>query len=349
MVAVMGSRSWLAVLLLVSPARPAFAQGDTVTAEALFQQGRALLDARKLAEACPKLAESLRLDPATGTLIALALCHESEGKLASAWAEFSEAEGRSRNEGRKDREQVARERAEALQPRLSSLTIDVSPEAAATPGVEVKRDGFVLGRGAWGTAVPIDGGEHQIEVTAPGKVPWTRTVTVNIERDHVRVAVPALVDASVVPPAPAGPVETHGGTAETRPAASPAELAPPSSAGESRAWGTLEWVGVGAAAGGVIALGAGGYFLMDALDRKKAAEPDCNDDNQCNSDGLTALDDAVGSGNMATLFSVVGGVLVGGGATLFLVGRAGSNEPNTEHVSVSFGSRGARLSFERHF
>src|SRR5262245_40441563 len=129
-------------------ARGAFAQSDPVVAEALFQEGRTLLDQGKAAEACPKLAESHRLDPATGTLIALALCREAEGKLASAWAAFADAEGRARTEGSKDREAVAHERAAALYPRLSTLSIDVSEDASAIAGLEIKRDGVVLGRGA---------------------------------------------------------------------------------------------------------------------------------------------------------------------------------------------------------
>src|SRR6478609_11120287 len=99
---------------------------DTVTAEALFEQGKQLLRAGNVAAACPKLAESQRIDPSTGTLLALAMCHEAEGKLASAWAEFVTVEARAGTDGRHDREQAARERARALKPRLSTLEIRVS-------------------------------------------------------------------------------------------------------------------------------------------------------------------------------------------------------------------------------
>jgi hypothetical protein len=136
-----------------------------------------------VSEACPKLAESHRLDPATGTLFALALCHEQEGKLASAWAEFNDAEGRARQEGRQDREALAKERAAALLPRLSSLTVDVSPEAAAHEGLEIRVDGNPLARPAWGVAVPTNGGEHRIEATAPGKAPWSQSLTLANDRD----------------------------------------------------------------------------------------------------------------------------------------------------------------------
>jgi hypothetical protein len=110
--------------------------GNTVAAEALFEDGRTLFEAGQYTEGCPKLAESYRLDPATGTLLALALCREGEGKLATAWAKFKDAEGRAKQEGREDRATIASERAAALRPRLSSLAVDVPPDMASTPGFE---------------------------------------------------------------------------------------------------------------------------------------------------------------------------------------------------------------------
>src|SRR6185295_16031570 len=115
----------LAAIPGIALGEPQATPADTVTAEALFQQGRSLLLEERIAEACPKLAESFRVDPSTGTLAALAMCHEKQGKLASAWAEFTDVESRARREGRKDREKLARASADALTPRLSTLEIEV--------------------------------------------------------------------------------------------------------------------------------------------------------------------------------------------------------------------------------
>ena len=70
--------SWAAVLLMAPPARAqAPAQGtNKVAAEALFEDGRRLVAAGSFTEACPKFADSERLDPSPGTLLNLASCYE---------------------------------------------------------------------------------------------------------------------------------------------------------------------------------------------------------------------------------------------------------------------------------
>jgi hypothetical protein len=166
--------------------------GEVALAEALFQEGKRCLEKGDSAAACPKLAESLRLDRATGTLLALAMCHESEGRLASAWAEYAEVVARAETEGRTDRAQAARRSVRALEPRLSTLAIDVADAASAVGGLRVERDGVPLAAPAWSTAVPVDPGPHLVTASAPGRRPWSLSLQVGGIADRTRVAVPVL-------------------------------------------------------------------------------------------------------------------------------------------------------------
>ena len=181
---------------------------DPAVAEALFQEGKRLLERGDARAACPKLAESLRLDRATGTLLALAMCHEVEGRLASAWAEYAEVIARAKKEGRTDREQAARQWERALEPRLSTVSIAVPAAVATIPGLRVQRDGVALEAPAWSTAVPIDPGPHAVAASAPGRIPWATTVVVGAVADHQTVTVPLL--APDERPAPGSVPSTMG-------------------------------------------------------------------------------------------------------------------------------------------
>ena len=327
---VVGFIATLAVAGVGLNASPALAQSaDTATAEELFEQGKQLLRSGNAAAACPKLAESLRIEPSTGTLLALAMCHEADGKLASAWAGFVTVEARARNEARPDREQAAHVRAQALRPRLSTLEVRVPAEVASVVGVEVRRDGTMLGRGAWNVVVPMDGGEHIVEVSAPGKLTWRGKVQVKAEAEAAVLTVPPLVSA------PAGASSV---TAKSKPAEN---------------FGTLEWTGVGIAGAGVVGLGVGGYFLSSALSKKSDSSKDC-DGNLCGSEGTAARRTAVSNGKAATVFGIVGGALAVGGATLFVVGRlrarpGESAPPSGGQLALSAGPAGVGAQYSARF
>jgi hypothetical protein len=287
-------------------AQPAASQ---VSAEALFQEGKRLLEAQAYAEACPKLAESYRLDPATGTLLALALCHEKANRLATAWATYTDTAARAAQDGNAAREKAARDRAQALAGRTSKLTITVAPELQATAGLTVKRGGVLVGASSFGTQVPVDGGEHVIEASAPGRKPFRATVRVRDEGDAQSVAV--------------GPLE-----------ALPAKGAPEE---PSRGLGPLQMGGVVAASAGVLAIGIGTGFAVHAAAKDSASKENglCSPDNRCGAQGTALRNSALAAADVSTGLFVAGGVLAAGGVALFVFGRrSGASPPSVQTAPV---------------
>jgi hypothetical protein len=324
----------------VIPAEARADTGDVVAAEALFRSGKDLLAAKDYAHACPKLAESFRLDPATGTLLALAICHERDGKLASAWGEYSDVASRSKAEGRTDREVAARSKVEELQSQLSTLTI-VVPDAAQVPGLEVKRGGTAIVPAWFGTPVPVNGGPVSIDATAPGKKPRHGEITLAPNGDRQSVTIDPLEDATApavaVVPVPATTAATvPTATATTAPAApaAPAATSAPRSVtdgGKSEptpdrpALSPLQVTGLFAGAVGVVGLGLGTFFAVQASNKNNDSQGECDGDT-CTETGAKDRKDALTDGNIATGMFIGGGVLTAAGVAFVIWGAHRSQE-----------------------
>jgi hypothetical protein len=192
------------LLSALALSRPSFAQSETkqAVAEAIYKQARDLMAQGKLAEACPKFAESQRLDPATGTLLNLAACHEKQGKLATAWLEYSDALSGARRDGRQDRIDYAAEHLAAIEPRVSHLVLMLSPEAEQLD-LTLELDGANIGRAAAGVPTAVDPGKHTVRAQAPGKKPWQKIVEIAAETDRQTLTIPGLEAAPAEPRAPA--------------------------------------------------------------------------------------------------------------------------------------------------
>jgi hypothetical protein len=191
----------VAALLVLAPAR-ARAQSDTQSAlaEALYRQARELMAQGKYAEACPKLAESNRLDPGTGTLLNLATCRELEGKLATAWLLYSDALLAAQRDRREDREEFAQQHLSELEPKLSRLTLLVPPEAD-DPELDLTLDDARVARTARGVPTYVDPGKHTIQAKAPGKLAWSQTIEIGAAAEQQVISIPKLEPALPSPPA----------------------------------------------------------------------------------------------------------------------------------------------------
>ena len=174
---------------------------DKARAEFLFRDGKKLLSQGRYAEACAKLGESYLLEPTPGTLLNVAVCHEQEGKTATAWAEFSQSVELAERDRRDDRAQLAREHKSALEPRLARLSVTISA-SAQTANLAVRVDQTALDKAGWGSALPVDPGPHVIRASAPGKKDWQTTIQVGPAPKTHAVEVPPLENAATTPAEP---------------------------------------------------------------------------------------------------------------------------------------------------
>jgi hypothetical protein len=273
----------VAIALLASNAA-AQTETELALAETLYRQARDLMAAGNYAEACPKLKESYRIDPGTGTLLNLAACYEAEGKLASAWLGYASAVIAARRDRRPDRVKYAEEHMQALEPKLSKLTVLV-PADSDLPDLEIKLDGVVLGRASRGVPAPVDPGEHIVEASAPGREPWKTSVNIGAEADLQNVTVPPLAPASAPPQAPA-PVQppapaTPPVVAAPLPPEADAELTRPIPLSVYIAGGTTVALGVAAAVSGGLYLDRRAEFTdLEATPENDRAREEAHDDAQ---------------------------------------------------------------------
>jgi tetratricopeptide (TPR) repeat protein len=224
------------------------AQLSPAAAEALFREGREAMKQGNLAVACPKLAESQRLDPSHGTLLNLAMCEEASGKLALAWAHFRELVDTLPPAD--DRVAVARARAQQVGARLLRLTLEFA--APPPPGTQVALDGQPLGSAVLGSAVPLDPGLHRVLVSAPGRMAAPYVVS---GTEGAKLTLRIEPGPPPPPPAPR----------PTEPAPAPGPLASEPSHGLAHAL-------LGAGVAGLSSSLAAGAF---ALSRKSVVEDHC--------------------------------------------------------------------------
>jgi hypothetical protein len=270
---------------------------DASSAQALFDDGRRLMAKGKYAEACPKLAASQKIDPGAGTLLNLATCYERAGKLASAWVTFKEAASAALASGHADWAAAARERADAIEPKLVRLSIVVPPDAHVTD-IVVLRDGRPLQRAEWGTPVPVDAGAHTLEAKASNRAPWSSTITVTDGAGTQSVTVPILPEDAT--------------RAESRPTL-------PAHEGDAKRGATQRVVGLVAAGAGAAAVGAGAVLGFMARATHDDALTHCNSGLACDAEGVRLGDRASSQATASTIAFLAGGALIATGAVLYFV------------------------------
>lgn len=272
-----GSRwcsAWtLSALVLLAAARVSAQTAPSAPADAqtralqLLREAEQLSTSGNVTEACDKYRESASLDAQLDALLPWARCLEQNGKLASAYAAYTDAVDVARRHG-DPRVTSAVQAATALRPRVSFLTIDV-PASHRVSGLSVERDGFRVGSSSWGVPMPIDAGVHVVVVRAFGYRDFLLTLEVKGEAEQPYFEVPQLekADSAAAPAVVALPV------AAAPPAATPVAPAPPPAAAptpsptpepsaKSSVLGTKRTIALVAGGAAVAGLGLGTYFLI---------------------------------------------------------------------------------------
>jgi hypothetical protein len=336
----------LIALLSASVSVLADTPADRAAARALFDQARKLVTEKKFAEACPKFEESQRLDPGIGTQFNLADCFEQIGRTATAWSMFLDVASQAKQAGQKDREKIARERANALEAKLSKLSVVVPTEVS---GLEVRRDGSSIGKVLWGTPVPVDPGAHTIEAIAPGKKKWATSVQVAPGAGETKVTVPSL-DAEGPAAPPVAPVATvppplaSSAPVKVAPPPPPAPKAkptetippPPPPSSEGKPGSTQRLIGLVFGGVGVVGLGVAGIVTLGAKGKLNDAKDFCTTDTECfDQRGVDLRQKAVDQANLATLIGGVGALALAGGAVLYLTSPSGRPTQSSARRNVS--------------
>jgi len=318
------------------------AQGNETLAEALFDEGRSLFEARQYDKACAKFKESQRLDPATGTLLNLAMCYEKAGHLATAWTTWREAASSARTANQIDREEHAREMAKKIEGKLARLTLTVNGTDNLPQGFWVSQDGTSQPPAAWGVSLPIDAGVHHFEAGAPGFLTWTTDVQVK-DGQTLTVTVPILaLEGTPVPGAP--PVVTQEAATEepaeeeaSEEASSDADEAPRSGAKKA-----LRISGIALTAGGAVSIAVGGIFGVRAFGLNEQSKNHCSsvDSNLCTLDGTEMRDKALSAATVANVLVGVGAAALTTGIVFLVISKKRSAEvailptPSGAHFSI---------------
>lgn len=317
-------------------ARDSDAPKSSSGADETFHAARALLKDKRYADACPKFEESQRQDPASGTLLALAYCQELSGLLATSWQNYLAAAQLAEREGQTDRQTAAAERARALLPRMSRVTVLVPPELLSMPGFHLLRDGIEFERASIGLPIATDGGSHAFVASAPGRVSWASTVTLFSEHDQKTLVIP-LLDAVAAP----------ASTASTASTAAPARLLAPVSSRPTAADSQVAWqrLSLGLVAASAVGVGVGAAFGLSAKSKNDASNAG-HCDGGCDDRGIELRHDALTAARVSTWAFVASGALAVSSLTLYLSARprqAVSSRGARVQAGVSLGAPGVAL------
>jgi hypothetical protein len=304
----------LLVCLLRSPASMAQTPASGTDAEQRFRRGQSLFQAGRVAEACREFEESQRLEPALGTLLNMANCHERLERLLLAMREFQEAASSAHSAGITDVESFARERASALAREIPSLEVRVD-RATAPAGLSVRLESALIAPPEWGIPRPLEPGRYRIEASAPGRVSFQKELTLARGGGRLIVQIPNLLEA-----APATESDTSSDAS--------------SDTSSEMRFGPRRVAAVVAGGVGVAGVVTGAIFGLRSMSKHDDAEEYCDSGRCTDRRGVDLSDQALTAGNVSTIAFAVGAAGLAGGAVLWFTGETNRESATAPTIGV---------------
>jgi hypothetical protein len=304
-------------------------------AQRFFDEGRELMLQERYVEACDRFKESHRLDPEVGTLLNLALCHEHQGKLATAYVEYNDALAVALRVQDTERVELARSRLQALKPRISQIVVTPHEQDAAL-AIGVELDGAPLSAAVLGDPIPVDRGDHEIVVTAEGRRDQRHVIRIDREGITLPIRLAKLARVEGTPPIESATEETN--------TAPPLAVSPttPSVVPDRRSRAAS--IATGAALGaGLVSLVLGSYFGVDAFRAWSERDRECKDG--CTEEAVRSAERAERSARLSTGLFVIGVTSAGTGLGLWYATQA-QNSPRNRSAGADAYS-GATVVFLR--
>lgn len=334
---------WLTLALLVSwfGAAPAEAQTDAERAGArsAATSGADAFDGGRYQEALDLFlrAESLVHSPVH--LSYIGQCQANLGYLVEAHETYirlsREELPANAREAVKRAVSEAGERAKQLEPRLPYLAIKIQGLA---PGekADVTLNGTVVPPGLVGIPAPTNPGEYVVRATAPGKD--SGDVTVTLQEGQRKDALVTLQSTG------AAPAPTPAAVAASDSSAAQSSTSTPHDAGVQAGSSNLKVPAYVALGVGVVGVGLGTYFALDAGKAADEADEMCGGSrSSCSLEPGTSRDDveskndqAGSSRTLAIVGFVVGGAGLAAGATMLVLSMRESSEAAAEPKVVPY-------------
>ncbi|MBI5534459.1 MAG: PEGA domain-containing protein [Deltaproteobacteria bacterium] len=303
---------------------------ELAAARDMFREGRALEEQGKWAEALGKMQAVAAVTMTPQVRHHIALCEMHLGKLVSALNGFERAKLDATQAGINTVVEEASQHIASLKPRIPTLVLRLPSDAGE---LNVVMDGRAVSSAVLQVPIPLDPGNHRVEVSASGRATFSRTISLKEgqQLDLEIVLDPAPATSSVAPASSAR-------LAATALSAAPDEGSPKQADKPGR---TAGFVLLGA---GGAALVVSGVFQLLRSSAISDIDASCPSHTDCDPGLRDTRDRAVRYGTMSGVAAGLGVVLAGAG-TYFLLTSKGAPEKGGASVSIqpSLHARGVQM------